>query len=174
MKSHPNILASVAVAYCAWRSNELLNAWEHSPMDKWGGLAFLIWLGPVYYALLKRSQEFDLRTVNYWLLAMGLGMTLVGSMSSMNMAHYCGLTLTVLSWIRWRRQHIFWAVGAIAWMPVFGYSMSRLFSLNSKENGTLVLLIRVVWVVLAVAPMLIAIYRMKKDFSKTDSPETDS
>lgn len=35
------------LAFCAWLSRDLLNAWQHSPHDRFGWLARLVWLVPL-------------------------------------------------------------------------------------------------------------------------------
>jgi len=35
------------IGYGVWQSRNLVEAWLHSPFDRWGWLAFLIWASPV-------------------------------------------------------------------------------------------------------------------------------
>ena len=45
MKDLP-FLQFTVIGYGIWQSRNLLEAWLHSPFDRWGWLAFLIWLVP--------------------------------------------------------------------------------------------------------------------------------
>ena len=49
MKTEKNFpLVGLAVPlFCAWQARDLINAWRHSPHDRLGWLALLVWLAPV-------------------------------------------------------------------------------------------------------------------------------
>lgn len=161
MKANPGILGIAVIIYCAWRSEELLNAWAHSPMDRFGWMAFILWLTPILFVAWKRSEDFESHSGNQIALGAGLVISLGGTMSSMNMAYYIGLALALMALIRWRITHWIWLSGALMWMPVFGYTLSKAFSLNYREHSALALFLRITLTLLSIIPSILILHRAR-------------
>lgn len=169
MKAKPGILGIAVILYCAWRSEELLNAWAHSPMDRFGWIAFVLWLTPIAIVGWKHSQDFETKPGNQIALGAGLVISLAGTMSSMNMAYYIGLALALMALIRWRITHWIWLPGALMWMPVFGYTLAKAFSLNHREHSAIVFFLRITLTILSLVPSILVLSRIQPDESKSES-----
>ena len=44
------------LAFCAWQSADLLTAWRHSPFDRLGWLALVLWLTPTLAGALPKAE----------------------------------------------------------------------------------------------------------------------
>ncbi|MEI6779585.1 MAG: hypothetical protein WCQ21_01585 [Verrucomicrobiota bacterium] len=45
------------LAFCAWQSADLLTAWRHSPFDRLGWLALVLWLTPTLAGALPKAER---------------------------------------------------------------------------------------------------------------------
>lgn len=113
----PGVEAAVT-AFAAWQSSDLVAGWRHAPLDRWGWLALLIWMVPIPWAVRTVAGGRAL-----WPFGLALGMTLVGTLGSLNAACYAGLAIAMAAWTgtnpvsgRW----IWWAA-SLSWMPVLGW-----------------------------------------------------
>jgi hypothetical protein len=112
-----NLAFSLAVViYGAVQSRDLLHAWQHSPFDKFGWLAFFLWLLPLCFS--KRSP-------NTLFSSLGLLVIFGGSILSLNFLIYAGFAISVSAILGRGWRQIVWLLCAISWMPVFSYLLSR-------------------------------------------------
>ncbi len=128
-------LAGLAVClYCAWESRDIMTAWIHSPFDKMGALAFLIWSFPLlilYHASGPRPV---------WLAA-ALGITLLGVALDLNVIKDAGLAVIFASMagIATGRamSRIFCLGTAASWLPALGWILSARgpFTVNCLRVG---------------------------------------
>lgn len=114
-------IAWAVLAFTALRSTELINAWRHSPLDRFGWIAFLVWLSPIAASVTKPSAP-GFHAVRPWLLGASLGASLIGIVADLNTANYLGLALAVAALGGWSWQHALWFASAIAWMPAFSWA----------------------------------------------------
>ena len=120
--------AEVSVfAYCLWHARPLLLAWQKSPHDRLGWVAFIIWCLPI---LLRRSihpsgQYTEKRL--FPLLVLALALSFFGSIGSLNALKYTGLALAFAGLAPASPRHILWLFSAVCWMPVFGWMGSHWF-----------------------------------------------
>lgn len=126
MNKSPTIpaLAWAALAFSAWRSFPLLHAWQHSPLDRFGWLAFAIWLVPVPVAWATRTATDPGSACRLgFLLPASILAALVGALGQLNAAAYAGLALAVAAITPARSilRLAAWLVTAAAWMPVFSW-----------------------------------------------------
>lgn len=144
LKPRPPFGGLAIALYCAVRSEHLLAAWRHSPFDRLGWVALLLWLTPLVMAWRSTPRELRLGRVNFGLLGLSLLVSLLGTMASMNAIKYLGLAVAVVALIRWRRAHLVWFIGAASWMPAFGYFAAKIVGSGATALW-LVLLLRVAW-----------------------------
>lgn len=116
-------IAWAVLAFAAWQSSELLNAWRNSALDHLGWVAFLVWLTPAF------AQLGPLRTIHpcppaltSTLIAASLAAALVGILADFNTASYVSLAFAVAALGGWSRFHPLWLASAIAWMPAFSWA----------------------------------------------------
>lgn len=119
-------LEVVLLGYCGWRSADLVNAWTYSPFDRFGWLAFLIWILPL---AMRRfgAGEFCFGAEGRKLRFMGLGLalTFLGDIGDLNFSQHAGLLLVLIGFAPCRCV-VLWAASAAAWLPASGWVGSRL------------------------------------------------
>ncbi|MFO1460156.1 MAG: hypothetical protein U1G08_12180 [Verrucomicrobiota bacterium] len=105
-------------AFAAWQSSDLIAAWRHAPLDRWGWLALLIWVAPLPWAARSAMNGRVL-----WPFGLALGVTLAGTLGSLNAACYAGLAIALAAWAgtdpisgRW-----IWWTASVSWMPLLGW-----------------------------------------------------
>ena len=109
---------TAVTAFAAWQSSDLIAGWRHAPLDRWGWLALLIWIAPVPWAARTTGGR---RTL--WPFGLALGITLAGTLGSLNAACYAGLALAIAAWAGMNPvsgRGIWWAA-SLSWMPVLGW-----------------------------------------------------
>ena len=133
-------IAWAIVAFCAWRSAALLDAWRHSPLDRLGWAAFACWLLPLPVLLLARPvPATETRAPGSdWLFGALLSGSLLtglfGALGSLNSAAYLGLALAFVAVAAHAMQRtagaagtlprfefLVWAGAALTWMPVLSW-----------------------------------------------------
>jgi len=113
----------LVAAFCAWHAAAgLIPAWRHSPYDRLGWLALLLWLVPAARNIAAGAEP-SRRLV---LTLLSLGLALVGVIGDLNFLVYCGLAgvtgaLADVSGRAW-----LWLVLAGCWMPAFGLLCSKI------------------------------------------------
>lgn len=113
------------VAYGAWVTRGLWETWIWTPYDRLGWLAFFLWLLPVLWpgaAAWRGALSLWTRRL---VLGAAVGFFLLGAAADINALHHAGLAAVIVSFAR-RPGYVFWAAGAIAWMPAAGWFGSRL------------------------------------------------
>ena len=112
------------LAFCAWRSADLLQAWQHSPYDKVGWLAFALGCLPLGWVCLRRRQE-DVPEQLPWLPWLAVALGLIGSLGHLNFLTYWGLACAVVALRRNSWKSLPWLALALCWMPVLGWAAAR-------------------------------------------------
>jgi hypothetical protein len=108
-------------AFCAWHAADLLQAWRHSPYDRFGWVALLIWLLPAARAVWRRAD-----TARHFKLAMtSLALTFIGVIGDLNVLVYCGLAGIIGALAGVSGRTWLWLLLAVCWMPVFGWACSK-------------------------------------------------
>ncbi len=118
-------LEPMVIAYCAWRSRLLLDAWLHSPYDRLDGVCFLVWLLPVLAA--GRADAPWPRQPAGWRLgplSVGVALTFLGDVVDLNLAREAGLAAALMSPPRAPKEFL-WRASALAWLPAAGWAASR-------------------------------------------------
>lgn len=116
----PDLLPICIAGYAALQSRDLLPAWLHSPFDRLGWLAFLIWVTPVLL-LQARSPKADRLACGGAVLLL-----LAGSVAALNALTYAGFALAISAFLPRDRARIFFLATSVSWMPAFSYFLSRL------------------------------------------------
>jgi hypothetical protein len=107
-------------AVCGWRAMPgLIEAWRHAPFDRWGWLAFVLWLAPLAWRAGRHPG--DLGSGFTSLSWAALGLLLTGSLADVNALTYGALAVALGRLMPRRRVTFVWLALAVAWMPVLGW-----------------------------------------------------
>jgi len=123
----PNLGAEWAVlGFCAWQASDLLTAWRHSPFDRWGWLAFGIWLAPTLAAAFgfHAPRPTTPRTPRLAWLALAVG--LAGVLTDMHFLKHGALALACAAVTPFCGLGSLWLVLSLAWMPALGWLLGGL------------------------------------------------
>lgn len=125
MKIFQNLasLESAVTVFCAWQAVDLLAAWRHSPLDRFGWLSFLVWFAPVIVACVKSTAVGDRLSP---LTVFAFATALVGLFLDLNGVRYVALTLSIGAFLPPGPRRNFWLAGAGVWMPAYGWFASTL------------------------------------------------
>lgn len=112
-------LVELAILFFAmWLSRDLVNAWHHSPHDRLGWLALLVWLTPL--ALLLKNDRAEL-AANSYLLGAAILCGLLSELAEVHFLNHVALTLALSAWLKFSWRKLPWLLAAVAWMPIFGW-----------------------------------------------------
>jgi hypothetical protein len=120
------------LAFCVWQGWGVISAWRHSPYDRLGWLAFLVWLGPVLVGRAEcgvQNAESGVQSGErgrgaawrVWMSGLGLVCAVVGVIGDLNVLRHAGLALAIagLAVTGWR--WLGWLGLAVCWMPAVGW-----------------------------------------------------
>jgi hypothetical protein len=128
MKNSPSnagVLAGV-LAFCAWQAPDLITAWRHSPFDRHGGIALLIWLAPLaasFAGIGARPGSGRLGLLLAWL---ALATCVAGKLADMHFLNHVALALACAALAPQSRLSTLWLLMGLAWMPVLGWLLNSL------------------------------------------------
>lgn len=111
------------LAFCAWQAADLVVAWRHSPFDRLGWVAFLIWLAPV---ALERVRDLGSREPALSLLLAALVLAFAGRLLDINAPRALALACAIVAFVAPAGPRWLWAIAAVAWMPVMGWVLRDL------------------------------------------------
>lgn len=117
-------LETAVLAFCGWTAADLLTAWRTSPLDRWGWLAFVIWLAPLVIAAARRRLA--AHSANPVLLGAALATALVARLGDLSVAGHLALALGWAAWLPPSRHAGIWLASAAAWTPAFGWLLRDL------------------------------------------------
>jgi exosortase/archaeosortase family protein len=118
-------LELVVIGTCAWRCRDLLSTWFNSPYDRWGWLAFALWLLPLTLWAARGAAMFGAGEHRVWFAAVGLIVACLGSAVQLNVLEHAGFTLVWLALMP-KAGRALWAVTAVAWWPAFGWASASI------------------------------------------------
>ena len=123
MKSKTQIpLFGLAVfAHALWQTRGLPTHWVHSPFDRMGWLAGLVWLAAI--GLVWRDTRRP--PAPAW-LAVSLLLTLAGAVCDLNALRYAGLAAAGAAFFGGLPAALASLVCALCWMPALGYFFKEL------------------------------------------------
>ncbi len=107
------------VVFCVWRSADLLTAWRHSPLDRWGWLAFALWLAPLVWTRTGAGRW----TALAWI---ALALALTSALAQLNVLAYAALAVSLAALAPWSWRTLPWLALSVAWMPVLGWACQSL------------------------------------------------
>jgi hypothetical protein len=105
------------LAYALYEAKDLWFAWNHSPFDAFGWMAFAIWIAPVFVPREKQVYE------PVFVMA-GIGLILLGQMGELNLLKYLGLAAILAGLQAFKKGREVWLFCSLSWMPLFGYFLS--------------------------------------------------
>ena len=132
------LAAGVAIAlYAAWNARNLAGAWLHSPFDRCGSPAFLLWIVPIAWVRLKRPPACPPMPVSAAAFAIGLAVSFAGVATDLGVLKYAGLAIALAGFLPIRAATFLWLGCAAAWMPAAGWAFSShgVILVNSMRAG---------------------------------------
>lgn len=118
-KNSPALVEFAVIAYCTWVSIDVVPSWINTPFQRFGWLAFCIWIFPVlYYWSFPGKKEKQTTPFFLWL---GLALTLTGVLGSLNALKHVGLTVAIMGLLPWSWMLLIWLMTALTWMPALSY-----------------------------------------------------
>jgi len=122
-----SVYAGLAISlYAAWNARDLPLAWMHSPYDRMGWLAFLLWLQPLgCFWMCRQVLGAELfKQSGVALFALGLAVSFTGVVVDLNAVKYLGLALSLGGFLPPGPALWAWLGCAAGWMPVIGWTLS--------------------------------------------------
>jgi hypothetical protein len=119
------IAGAAITLYAAWNSRDLLAAWFHSPFDRMGLPAFVVWLLPLL--IMEMIRQLPEARVGKFFDAgffLGLGFSLAGVALNLNFLKHLGLAFSCAGFLPLRPALAVWFFSCLAWMPVLGWAFS--------------------------------------------------
>ena len=117
-RTFPLVEVSV-VFFAAFLSRDLINAWRHSPHDRLGWLALLVWLVPLALRLADISGTGT--PANFILMGAAIVCGLLGDLAEVHFLDHVALALALGAWLKFSWRTLPWLLSAVAWMPVCGW-----------------------------------------------------
>lgn len=149
--TRPPLVAWLILAFATIQIRGLWVNWHHSPMDRLGWLALVLWLIPSFFVWPARGgNPFDQLSTRL-LLAAALFL-LVGVAVEIHAMAHIAFALAVAAVARPPRFAGLWLVGAISWMPA-------LTSVTKELPLSAVISIRIM---IASAAAVIGLLRLRK------------
>lgn len=123
-----NLLKIVVLIYSAWQSRELIDAWQHSPLEYGAWISFLIWCSPLIVAFFITENFYKQKEQgSYFLIGAAILLTFFGTIGALNTLNYFGLAFAIASILPLNWTMSFWIPLAVAWMPAYGWFASHYF-----------------------------------------------
>lgn len=121
-KSFPLVGLAVPL-FCAWQARDLITAWQHSPHDRLGWLALLVWLAPVARRVAgkARGKARAELAASFILMGAAIGCGLASELTELHFLGHVALALAMAGWLKNSWRSLLWLAAAVAWMPVFGW-----------------------------------------------------
>ncbi len=118
----PSLVHVAALLFVLCFQGSLVNAWLISPLDKGAWIALLIWITPI---LLYRCGWLNVPAKvsldNTSLLMIGIILTVLGIIGSVNSLKTLGLAFALASFVPLHPVAILWLISSLAWMHPFAY-----------------------------------------------------
>lgn len=121
------------VGYALLANRALVSGWRTAPYDRFGWIAFLIWLVPLGLRSPVAAGAKRMHINRPLAAGLGLAAVLLGQFVEFNVVRQTGLALILISLAPWRSPWI-WAVCACSWLPAAGWLASR-FALDPTILG---------------------------------------
>ena len=148
--NHERLAGAAAWLYCVWQARDLQHAWLHSPFDRAGSAAFLIWCLPPVLCLFRREA------VRQGWLAAGVLLSLAGVLTEVNFVKYLGFATVTAGFVPASRFFWLWLAAAVSWMPVLGWLL----------GATGPVFVHAVRLVLSMAPAAVLLMRPSSILSR--------
>ena len=111
------------LGYACWCASGLVATWIWTPYDRFGWLAFAIWLLPIVWPP-GDSARVPRAWMRITLLAGAVAALLAGSVADVNAFYHAGLAAVLASFYR-RPGVLIWLAGALSWLPASGWLATR-------------------------------------------------
>lgn len=133
----PLAAGAAITLYASWNARALLSAWIHSPFDRCGSLAFVLWTVPVACFWVTRMLGDSSRRVSIPAFAIALVVSFAGVATDLSVIEYLGLAIAMAGFLPLKPATFVWLGCAVAWMPAAGWAFSSHGSvlINSMRAG---------------------------------------
>jgi len=119
------IAAGAAITlYAAWNARHLAGAWLHSPFDRCGSLAFLLWIVPIACLWVTRRLTGRAGRVSSAAVAIALVVSFAGVATDLSVLEYLALAIALAGFLPVQPATFVWLACAAAWMPAAGWAFS--------------------------------------------------
>ena len=108
--SLPVILWIVVVISVA-RAWDLVTVWRHSPLDRFGWLAFLLWALPAFFAAARRAPRRN------FLSALALALVVAATVTDRHAFGHCALAVSIGAMAGLSLGSVVWLISSVGWMP---------------------------------------------------------
>jgi hypothetical protein len=126
--SRQTIYAGLAICiYATWSARDLLSAWLHSPFDKMGFPALILWLVPL--GMIRMARQVFAQTplkITPAFFGASLVFAFAGNALDLNIVKYIGLAFACAGFLPFRAVTVAWLLLAVVWMPVFGWLLKNI------------------------------------------------
>lgn len=112
--------------YITFQCTELFNAWLKTPLERYGWLIFVIWLLPLFFHYVRVFKGIVAHKASTPLILTALGLSLIGSLGTLNTLHYTGLAMALASFLPPSWRLISYVMSSVAWMPAFSWFVIKL------------------------------------------------
>jgi len=144
------------LGFCAWEAADLWTAWQHSPFDRLGWLAFGIWLAPTLAAASGFCAPGPTTRRSVQLAWLGLVNCLAGIVTDLHVLKHVALALGCAAVTPTFRLESLWLVLSLTWMPALGWLLDGLPAFGVASTR----------LALAALAALIGLTQMRSNFRK--------
>jgi hypothetical protein len=118
-----NKVGWVVLVLAAWDSRAIVPAWMHSPLDKFGWVALMLWVGAAIWFWSQGRSQGEGRA--FWI---GLSMLFLagGAVSGLNTLGYIAFALAVAALPGWSWKTLGWFLCSLSWMPPLSWAANAL------------------------------------------------
>lgn len=117
----PSKAGLAVVAYCAWQSFDLLEAWRTNPREEYSWFVLCIWIVPVLAIQSRDKSKRYTGDETYSLYICAAIFTMLGQMGTFNALQHVGLLLAMAGLMRWSKRTAAWLATGVSWMPIYSW-----------------------------------------------------
>ena len=113
-------------AWGAFLNGSLLPAWIYDPSNRFGGLAFVLWLAGCCWLVVRSARPVLART-GVWIASLGL--LAVGELGSLQVLKQAAMAILLSSLCRRPSDFALMALAATSWTPAWGWIFNQVFGI---------------------------------------------
>jgi len=109
-------------AWGAFLNGGLLSAWIYDPSNRFGGLAFALWLAGCCWLVVRSARPLPART-GMWIASLVL--LAVGELGSLQVLKQAAMAILLPSLCRRPSSFALMALAAVSWTPAWGWIFNQ-------------------------------------------------